>query len=97
MPVLDEVLLEEYERSNRIRIAMEKEMKQLPQGYISKKKINKKIYPYIQKRCGSKIVSKYISSKNLPHLEKQIEKRRQLERSIKEQKAIIKKIERVIK
>lgn len=97
MAILDDVLIEEYERSKRMKTAMEKELSQLPQGYISKKFINKKIYFYIQKRKGSKIISEYVSPKNLPILERDIIKRKQLEISLKELNLNIKKIERVIK
>jgi hypothetical protein len=95
--LLDDVLIEEYERSKKIKAAMEKEISQLPQGYISKKLIHNKSYFYIQKRKGPKIISSYISTKDLPILEKQIIRRKQLEMSLKEVKANIKKIERVIK
>ncbi len=97
MAVLDDVLIEEYERSKRMKAAMEKELSQLPQGYISKKFICNKYYFYIQKREGSKIISSYISPKDLPIFEKEIMKRKQLEMSLKEVNSNIKKIERVIK
>lgn len=97
MAILDDVLIEEYERSKRMKAAMEKELSQLPQGYISKKFIYNKFYFYIQKRKGSKIISTYISSKDLPILERDIKKRKQLEISLKEVNLNIKKIERVIK
>ena len=40
MSIIDEVLLEEYERSLRISRALENENRDLPKGSIQKKKIN---------------------------------------------------------
>ena len=42
MSIIDEVLLEEYERSLRISRALENENRDLPKGSIQKKKINNK-------------------------------------------------------
>ena len=50
MSVLDDVLKEEYNRSKKIIKLIEDELNSLPKGYISKKKINGKVYYYLQKR-----------------------------------------------
>ncbi len=97
MSVLDNALQEEYERSKKIKAAMERELEQLPIGYISQKNINNRKYCYLQKRQGIKIVGNYIPSEDLPKLKAQVERRMQLEKSIKELKKNMKKIERVIK
>lgn len=97
MNVLDNVLQEEYERLARMKKAMEAELKGLPIGYISNKKINNKDYSYLQKRAGDKIVSKYIAHSNISQVKEQVEKRKRLESSLKEIEANMKKIERVIK
>jgi hypothetical protein len=97
MSILDGVLKEEYERSKRIKLAMESELVELPVGYISAKKIAGKPYFYLQKRVKSKIISIYIQAEQLEEVEKQVARRRQLEQSIKELRENIKKIERVVK
>lgn len=97
MSVLDEVLFEEYERCKKIKTSIEAELHQLPKGYISRKTINKKTYCYIQKRIGNKVVSTYVPIEKLVDIQSQIERRQQLEFSLKEVKANIKKLERVIK
>ena len=66
-------------------------------GYISKKRINSKDYFYLQKREGSKIVGKYIAPEDLPNMIKEVEKRRQLEKSIKDLDRNMKKLRRVTK
>ncbi len=97
MSILDHVLQEEYERSERIKKAMEEELSHLQKGYISKKRISSKDYFYLQKREGSKIIGKYIAPEDLPNIIKEVEKRRQLEKSIKDLERNMKKLRRVTK
>jgi len=97
MSVLNEVLQEEYERSLRIKSSIEKELKTLPDGYISHKIIKNKRYCYIQKRIGGKVVSTYLPADKVNAMKSQIEKRKTLEASLKEVNENIKKLKRVIK
>lgn len=97
MSVLDDVLFEEYERSKKMKVSIENELRLLPKGYISRKTINKKPYCYIQKRVGGKVVSTYVPVEKIPNIQVQIERRRKLELSLKEIDANIKKLKRVIK
>lgn len=60
MSILEQVLIEELERNKNFIDLAEKEISQLPLGYISKKRINSKTYYYHQWREGEKIKSKYI-------------------------------------
>lgn len=55
----------------------------LPKGYISKKVIKGNYYYYLQFIENGKIVSKYIRHNDLHEIEKQIEKRKELERLLK--------------
>ena len=97
MSVLDSVLQEEYERSERMKFAMESELNELPKGYISKKKIAGKSYCYLQQRIKMKIIGAYIPPEELAAVRKQIDRRKQLEESIRELKINMKKIKRVTK
>ena len=60
MSVLEEVLLEEYDRSMRIINAIKAEQQTLPRGSVQKKLIGGKEYYYLQYRDGSKVRSNYI-------------------------------------
>ncbi len=72
---------------NSKRIAdIEKEIALLPQGGISKKRINGKDYYYHRFSSEGKRCEKYVSFKGLPELEKQINKRKELEKKLKELK-----------
>ena len=69
MAILDQVLNEEFDRLQRIRAAMRKELELLPKGYISLKNIHGKQYPYLQKREGNKVVSQIVSEADLEELQ----------------------------
>lgn len=68
---------------NRIE-EINRELNKLPNGYISKKKINNKVCFYLQYRIGNKIISKYIRPEQLESLENDISRRKELEKEYKE-------------
>ncbi|HPC92919.1 MAG TPA: hypothetical protein PLS96_08590 [Myxococcota bacterium] len=95
--ILKQVLLEEFERNNHFIESAEKEVSQLPIGYISKKSINNKTYFYYQWREGDKIRSKYIKMKDVQILNKKIRRRKELEEAIRKAKNENRRIERALK
>ncbi|HQC44688.1 MAG TPA: hypothetical protein PLC97_05635 [Myxococcota bacterium] len=95
--ILKQVLLEEFERNNHFIESAEKEVSQLPIGYISKKSINNKSYFYYQWREGDKIRSKYIKMKDVQILNKKIRRRKELEEAIRKAKNENRRIERALK
>lgn len=58
------------------------ELESLPKGYISKKIIHEKEYFYLQYKENGKIVSKYIRANDLPSLEEQLNRRKEIEEEI---------------
>ena len=58
------------------------ELESLPKGYISKKIIHEKEYFYLQYKENGKIVSKYIKANDLPSLEEQLNRRKEIEKEI---------------
>ncbi len=95
--ILKQVLLEEFERNNHFIESAEKEVSQLPIGYISKKSINNKTYFYYQWREGDKIRSKYIKMKDVQILNRKIRRRKELEEAIRKAKNENRRIERALK
>jgi hypothetical protein len=95
MSILDEVLLEEYNRMKKMRVVIQNDIDSLPKGYLSIKVIKGKPHVYLQWRKGSKIVSRYIPVKQVAEIKKQIEKRNQHKQAIHEIDQNLKKIERV--
>ncbi len=72
---------------------IEKEIARLPEGNITKKKINNKDYYYHRIIHNGKRTEKYICFDQLPDLSSQIEKRKELEKELKDIKKPSKKSE----
>ena len=73
-----------------IQIAeIEREIARLPEGSITKKKINGKEYYYHRITQEGKRSEKYVSFEEVPELTTQIEKRKKLEKEHKELKALL--------
>ncbi len=77
MSVLDEVLLEEYDRALRIKNAIEKELSMLPKGSIQLKRIHGVDCYYLQFREGPKVKSRYINIRDLEDYRHKIELRKE--------------------
>lgn len=96
MSILMEVFKEELERLDRQAIIYAQDLQELPKGYISKKIIRGNVSYYLQYREGKKIVSKYISIENLPKVEVQVKRRKQLEVSLRRVREDQKKLRKVL-
>lgn len=57
-------------------------LSELPDGYISEKKISGKVYPYLQKRTRGKMQSHYIKAEQLPKVRAALSTRIALEREV---------------
>ena len=97
MSVLMDVLQEELDRLDRQEAAYKADLQELPRGYISKKNIRGRISYYLQHRNGSKVESKYISAEDVPIVEEQIKRRKQLQASLRRVKEDQKKLRRLLK
>ncbi len=97
MSILDELLKEEYERSLKIKEAIEKELEDLPDSYLSTKIINEKPYYYLQKRSADKIISSYVPVAEVDEKKKLTERRKKLKKSLKEVSSNLKKLEKLVK
>lgn len=96
MSFLVGVLQEELDRLDRQQAAYERDLQELPKGYISKKNIRGKVSYYLQHRDGGKIVSKWISAEDLPKVEVQVKRRKQLEASLRRVREDQKKLRKVL-
>ena len=74
------------DKKNQEIAEIEKEISRLPEGNITKKKINDKDYYYHRIIHNGKRTEKYVSFDKLPDLFDQIEKRKELERELKDLK-----------
>ena len=96
MSVMEEVLLEEYDRSIRISTALEEEIKNLPKGSLQKKVINGKEYWYLQYRENDSIKSDYVKIDNLERIKNDIAKRKSDIVALREQKKSQRMIEKAL-
>lgn len=71
---------------------LEKRIKELPAGYISKKNIHGKPRYYLQWRENGKMRSKYIRDDQLTNVQEQIEERKRLQIRLKEKSTMVKNI-----
>lgn len=85
--ILNQVLYEELNRLNRIESAYKDELLNLPKGKIIYKIIKGKQYPYLQYREGNKIKSRYVFKLKLNDMQKEIDRRAEIEQAINRLKA----------
>ena len=97
MSILDGIMQEEYDRLNRIINKIEIEIEQLPKGYISEKRINQILYYYLQFRENGKVKSVYLKSNEVEAYRMLIARRNELLQNLKEMRADLVKLERVLK
>ena len=93
---LNDIMREKHERALRVKSAMQGELEKLPKGYISKKQIRGKSAYYLQWREKDKVKSRYIPIAEHPAMKKQVDRRKQLEQSIRAVNENIKRIEKVL-
>ena len=89
MLLLEEIVLQEKSRIERMISMYEAELFSLPHGTLVKKTINGKEYYYIQYREGKKVISKYIgiSETKIADIKSGLERRHQIETILKNLKA----------
>lgn len=94
MSTLDHILSREFIRLTQELEMLENSIKSLPCGYISQKRIGKKIYYYRQWREGKILKSEYIRKPALDSLIKDIEQRKMLDAKLKVVKDDLKRLEK---
>ena len=95
MNLLLNLILQEKQRIDYMLERYQEELAELPKGTISEKKVNGKTYFYLKYRDGRKVVSQYVSKRNLEDLQKKLEKRKHIEamiQSLEEEKRIAVKV-----
>lgn len=96
MSILNGILQEEYDRLNRVIYRIEQELSELPKGYISEKKINGKVYYYLQYRENGRIKSIYLKGDDIELYRSLINHRNELRTKLKQLQGDRKKIEKIL-
>lgn len=86
---------QEKQRIEYMLMKYQNELSSLPRGTISEKTVGERTYYYLKYRDEKKIVSKYISKKEIENVRALVERRRHIEamvKSLQEEKAIADKV-----
>lgn len=94
--ILEGVLLEEYERSLRTTEALQDAIATLPSGYIRESRRGGRVYYYLQRREGKRVVSEYVPRDRVDELRGQIERRKSYAEGLKAQEKNRAQIERAL-
>ncbi|NLX92722.1 MAG: hypothetical protein GXZ02_02460 [Clostridiales bacterium] len=99
MNVILGTLIEEKKRNIRMQKSYVDEIAKLPKGSLSVKRIGKNEYCYLKYRQGKNVISEYVGKcdEKAEAIKHQIEKRRHLEKVLKNLKEEYKLITRVVK
>lgn len=99
MSIIKDILKDEKERLCLLRKQIEEEISSLPKGSLSKKRRDNHFFYYLAYREGSKVIFKYAGKENSPQvisLSEDIQKRRKLEKRLRDIKRDLKEINRGI-
>ena len=86
---------QEKQRIEYMLAKYQSELSILPKGAISEKKVGEKTYYYLKYRDGKKVISQYVSKKEIENVRALIEERRHMEamvKSLQAEKAIADKV-----
>ena len=98
--IIKNILEEELERNSRMTKRYKKELEHLPRGSIVKRKIGNNEYCYLSYRENNKVISKYIGKINeidISELQKELNKRKDIENILKKLKIEKDDIEKMLK
>ncbi|NLZ90937.1 MAG: hypothetical protein GX918_03350 [Clostridiales bacterium] len=99
MSIIKNVLMEEFERLERMEKSYRDKVNKLPKGALIVKNINNRQYNYLVYRENQKVIQKYLklSDKEIEELKKKIEQRRKFEKILREIKKDYQIIKRALK
>jgi hypothetical protein len=96
MSVIEEVLLEEYGRSERVSSALEAELASLPHGSLRERVVDGRTYYYLQYRDGKHVRSDYVKREDAKRVRGLVARRKEVVAALKEQERSRKQIERAL-
>ena len=93
MSILEEILFEEYERSKRIVVVLKNELKEIQPGYLIERRVGNRTYHFLKTTSFGKLICYYVPSSKIEAIQKNIDRRKALEISLKEANRNIEKLE----
>lgn len=99
MSIIKSVIKDEYERNIRMQKAYSNEIELLPRGSVTNKIIKGHTYHYLMYRQDGKVINKYLSPSkfDIELLKEKIERRRQLEKIVRNLKKEQREMEKYLK
>lgn len=100
MPAILNIISDELNRLERLKVALSKKISTFPKGSIRLKTQHQKVYAYLKYRQGNKVIDKYLGLKDselVKQTKKKIEERRQLQARLKKIVSDIREINRAVK
>ena len=94
--IVEEILLEEYDRSRRFREALLEERDSLPRGSIRERRRGEHVYYYLQYREGNRVMSRYVPREDVEALKAMIGRREECKAAIKDEEKTMRQIERAL-
>jgi hypothetical protein len=94
--ILEEVLVEEHVRSERVSRALTAELAGLPRGSVRERTINGRPYYYLQYREGSHVRSDYVPREDVEALREGLARRKEVVAALKEQERSRRQIEKAL-
>lgn len=97
MSALDDQLKLELEKLEKEEVEYMSELSDLPKGSLVLKNINGKDYPYLQYRSGDKFISNYIKKPDLDQIKSKLNRKKELEKALKQISFDKKRIRKIIR
>lgn len=94
MKVLKGILKDSYSHYKRLERNLSQRGRKLPNGSVKQRRINGRIYYYLQKRKGDKVVHLYLGRKKPEKLLKSIQEFRKIKKELKKVRAALRLLPR---
>ena len=95
MKVLKGVIEESQAYYRQIEAEILKRLAALPKGSVKKRKLNNKVYYYLQARQGRRVIHKYLGKQKPEEILKQLKERKRLAEELKKVGQSLKKVKKL--
>jgi len=94
MDIIRGLLSENLKYYRKVKKELEEKLSKLPKGSIKERSISGRVYYYLQKREGNKVVHQYLGKKKPEELIANIKQRKVFEKELKKAKDSLKLLEK---
>lgn len=94
MKVLKSILKDSLSYYQRLDRELQRRLARLPEGSVKRRRIKGRVYYYLQRRNGSKVIHRYLGRQKPVELLKDIHERRQLKQELAKVRAALRLLPR---